>query len=405
MPSDPLSALKLPLLRLPYHLWWAVLAIIPLAAVLSALRWLWTWRQRPLAAAGLCAMLMAALLHQFGAVAAIALLLALIHLTSWRELFHRQATSFTVAILLCAVYWLAFGAATTDWHSAAAHGPAKALAAFAYPYLRYPDIIGVVARPWARAVPLQASGLLLLIGGAMIRQSNSDEPLTAERAMQVVFLVLLLAASASDPPRQETRYVFFLYPLAIIIALTAVARASQFLLKRRPAALSLAAALGLGGFALSEDFQPHHLLHIDQPAELFRVGMPHDMQGHLEMRDDFRELSSWLQQRALPGRDLVINGVNGLDYYDPRIDYFFADENDPNFTSWSCQKGSVERWGNYPLIYSLPALKAKMMASHDAYVVVFAPDSAQMLASLADLGPRIVWAQGYVDVIALHGAR
>lgn len=405
LPHDPMSALTLPLLRLPYHPWWAALAIVPLIGALVALRRIWAWRQRPLAAAGLLALLLAAMLQQFAAMLAIALLLLLMRLVHWRELFGKAATALLVAVLLCAAYWLAFGVATTDWHTAASTGLAKAIAAFAYPYLRYPDVVGVVLRPWARAVPLLGSGLLLLIGGAMWRQCRSEEPMTAERALQVVFLVLLLAASASNPPRQETRYVFFLYPLAIVIALTAIVRVSQFVLQRRPAALSLGVILGLGGFALSEDFQPHHLLHIDRPSELFRVGMRHDMQDYLEMRDDYRELSRWLQQHAVPGRDLVINGVHGLDYYDSHIDYFFADQHDPNFASWSCRQGSVERWGNYPLIYSMTSLKATIMSSQETYLVVFAPDSTQMLASLADLNPHIVWAQGYVDVIALQGSR
>ena len=44
---------------------------------------------------------------------------------------------------------------------------------------------------------------------------------------------MLVAASAADTPRHETRYVFFLYPLALIVALTGVFQGMRLLLKER----------------------------------------------------------------------------------------------------------------------------------------------------------------------------
>jgi hypothetical protein len=402
---DPIAILAPPMTRLPQHPGWALLAVVPLLAAWYAVRWLWGWRGRPIAAAGLLLILVAALLHQFAFVIAAALLLPLTRLVAWKELFTREAAALQVAIVLSGLYWVGFGAATTDWHNPAVDSLPKALAAFAYPYVAFPDFVGVVVRPWVRAVPLLAAGLFVLTGAALLRQARSAEPLAPERALLVTFLVLLLAASASHPPRQETRYVFFLYPLAIVIALTTIARGAQFLLKGRPAAPAVAGLIALCGFALSEDFQPRHLRAIDRPAEIFRSRMNPDLQAHLEIRNDYRELAAWLKQRVAAHGDVVINGVHGLDYYYPQISYFFVDERDPDMPSWSCQRGSVERWGNYPMLYTVPSLKARIAASRTTYLIVYPANNPGLLASLADFAPRIAWSQGYVDVVVLHSVQ
>ena len=88
--------------------------------------------------------------------------------------------------------------------------------------------------PWklrfrgARAVPVLGLALFLLIGVACVRIIvKEDGTLSAERAILVLLVCLLLAASASDPPRHETRYVFFLYPLGIIMGLLMLVRITR----------------------------------------------------------------------------------------------------------------------------------------------------------------------------------
>jgi hypothetical protein len=279
---------------------------------------------------------------------------------------------------------------------------ARGLARLGYQLLRFPDFVGVVVRPWARAVPHLGAALLLLSATAMYRMAKSKEPLNSERALLVIFLILLLAASASHPPRQETRYVFNLYPLAIIFALTTIARGVEVLTRRPAAVAGLTTIAALGGFALSEDFQPGHLLHIDSPIETFRVGMSGDMQSHLVIRDDYRTLAHWLQKNV-PSNAIVINGVHGIDHYYSGISYFYVNVRDPNFPQWACRNGTLERWGNYPLLYSVDALAAAIKDKPAAYLVAFGYDNRQLLQSLARLQPRIVVAQGGVVILELKG--
>ena len=397
---DRLTALPLPLKALRQHPWWAAAAVLPLIATLFSFRWIWGLRSRAFAAAGLAAMLIAAAAHQFLTVAAIALLLLLTRLVRREELFTRAARPFWLAIALGAIFWLAFGLAEADFHVAGASSLPRRLAMLVYPLVSFPDFIGVVVRPWVRAVPHLAAGLLLLLALASYRAVRYDDDPKDVRVLLIILLVMILAASASHPPRQETRYVFFLYPLAIIIALATMARVAQLLNRQATATCAITAGFALGGFALSEDFQPRHLLHIDTPYETFRIGMTADMQSHLVIRDDYREISEWLQQHTRD-RDIVINGVHGLDRYYAGVKYFFVDERDPNFADWSCRKGTIERWGNYPLLTSVESLYQVVAAHSSGYLVAFGYDSDQLLQSLAVLQPRVATRAGNIIVVEL----
>jgi len=215
------------------------------------------------------------------------------------------------------------------------------------------------------------------------------------------FLILILAASAGHPPREETRYVYFLYPLAVIISLSTLLSVLE-IFSAQPVAIGLTSVLAVGGFALSEDFRPQHLLHIDGPAQTFRFDVPPSMQSHLVIRDDYRALARWLQQHQAEGYP-VINGVHGLDHYYPDIKYFFVDQHDSNFPDWSCRRGTVERWGNYPLLNSVDELTAKVAESSKAYLVVFGYDIDNIMLSLAALHPRIVTTEGNITVLELQG--
>lgn len=403
---DPLSTLKLTLSPLSGHLIWLAVLLVPATAIIFALRWIWGLRQRQWAAFGLVAILIAAALHQFLLVGSFALLLLLTRVISPRDLLNRQAASFHLAIGICALFWLALAFTQLPSNAIAGSGIGRRIAMLGYQFVRFPDLVGVVARPWARAAPHLAVALLLLSVLALWHAALHDVP-DDQRFLLILFLVLLLAASAGHPPRQETRYVFFLYPLAVVIALGTVARlcgaiASSATAQARALVAGIAAVISLVGFSLSEDFQPDHLLHIDSHDETFRIHMTQDMQSHLIIRDDYRAVAQWLEGHR-GGSHMVINGVHGLDHYYPEMNYFFVDEQDSNFPDWSCRRGTVERWGNYPLLSSFDSLNSTIAANPNAFLVVFSYNIDQIMLSLAAEHPHIAMIEGNVVVLRFQG--
>jgi hypothetical protein len=224
-----------------------------------------------------------------------------------------------------------------------------------------------------------------------------------------VLVLLLLAASASHPPRHETRYVFFLYPLAVIIALVTLARTAAMVVRaaswswQPQTGAAVAAAASLAGFAVSEDFRPYHLVHVDSEAIYFRVGMKPAVASHLNARSNVRAAAQWLAENTTES-DTVINSYQSLEFYYPHVDYFFMDSTDRRFSGWSCRGGTVERWGNTPLLYSVGALQAQLNSSNRVFYVLDRHTLEKMLPELQRWQPRVVWARNSIAILAFARA-
>jgi len=402
-PADTLTSVTLPWSGPAQHSGWIIAALIPIYSAWRAARWIISRQSHLTASLGLLGALAAALAHQFAALMAVMLLLLLFGYVTWPQLSSRAARPFHHAIAACALFWVAFGVATVHWQDPAGGGLARQGASLAYQLVRFPDFVGLVVRPWSRAMPHLGMAVLVLVGASTFRLVR-DQPLNLrrERALHIVFFVLLIAACASHPPRLETRYVLFLYPVAILMSLAALEQLAFALPVAAESRAPLAALTALLGFSMSEDFQPRHLLHINSRVETFRLTMAPGMSSHLVIRDDVRGVADWLHQHATAG-DLVINGVHGVDYYYPAVNYFYVSMHDPNFEQWSCQRGTVERWGNYPLIYTFDELKKKIRASHRTFLIEFRPEADALATALQDFQPTMVWSEGYTAMIALRG--
>ena len=389
------------------HPLWSALAIIPLGLAFLAVRWIWNFKERWIAAAGLMIALVAATLHQLAAFAAVILLLLMLHLIRWQELMARNALPFHAAIVACVVFWAAFGFVTDEWHINPGNhwlGNSKAVA-LAYEFARFPDFLQEIVRPWGRAVPILGLALLGLISAGIIRSMVRDaEKPSVERVLQLVLVCMLLAASASDPPRHETRYLFFVYPLGIIVALAAVAHLVEAVVSRKLLATSFTAVIALGVFALTEDFSPRHLLEIDSPEVNFRVDAG-DEEAHLQPRSDPRGAANWLAANSMDDQDLVINAVPTVDFYFSGFDYTYIDWQHRRFQAYACRQGTVERWGNLPLLYTVEAMQAEIGRAERAFLVIDGQRLEGLLQRLAPWQPRVTWSalDRRIHVVELRG--
>jgi len=381
-----LNAAIPPVKTLKLHLMWAAAFLVPLGLVLwAAVREVRTRFQaeaRPLAALGMLLVLACAALQQFELAVGLLVIMVLLGIVSTESLSPAQARPLYVAVLVCAVFWVLFGIATHDWH-APGLSSLKTLFLLGYEFVRFPDGVRQVAMPWARTVPLLSLGLFVLVTANILRgvlRYRDTSP--AERILLALFVVLILAAAASDPPRQETRYVFFLYPLAILFSIVTLGRLMRRLLGDSPLGAAATVVVCLIAFVLSEDFRPWHLWNIDSEAINFRIGMGPRLSSHYHPRSDSRAAATWLQAHADPGQDLVIISFPGVDFYYPKSDYYFVSDSDPRFESWACSRGTVQRWSNLPMIHSYEALRAKLTAGRRVWMVLEPSRMQPILATL-----------------------
>lgn len=386
------------------HLYPAILFCILLIACVPAMRWIWSQRSQPTLMLGLLTMLAGALAHQFLIPLSIGIILLLLKQLSPTDFQRRGALWLLIAMSLAAFFWIIYSALMTDWPKVVADtgSTQRAFTVFIYQFMRVPNVIGVTVRPFFDAVPKVSLVLFVGIAIATVRTIFSTDSLRSpERILLLLLILLMLGIGLSDPPRSETRYAAFLYPLAILIVIKSLS--ATIALVRWPASAAAAPALCVFLlFALTEDVNFSHIAQVDTPEVTFRTGMSPDMQAHIEIRDDVRGIAEWLRPRVATERAVVVNGVHGFDYYYPNTLYFFAEEHSPNFPDWSCRRGTVDRWTNLPLVFTYEDLKAKT-ADFKTYLVTFALTPTE-LARLADRGGRVVLTKGLVSVVAMDKA-
>ena len=358
------------------------LGLIPLLLAGWALPWIWSFRQRWLAAVGLVVMLAAALAHQFLVVGAAGLFLLLARLVDWQELLGRSAWRFHAAIVGAGLFWVLVGLRSPD----------STLVALAYELFGFPDILEMVARPWARAVPWLALSLLLMLVASAVRAIFKSDASSTDRVLLIVAMTMLLLVGIAGAPRTETRYTFFLYPLFLVIAIGVLMRAVEYLGWRRVGGSLLGPAVVLGWFMLTEDFQPRHLMRIDSAEIALRRDMSPARRSHYYGRGNIRATADWLRTHVSSSTELVVSGpgVTALDFYYPEIDFVYVDPSDHRLEDWSCQRGTVERWSNLPLVYKMATLETKIEAHPRSYIVVAARQAEEFVARLAQFNPRIV---------------
>ena len=373
---------------------WALLGVPALGSAVLAGRWLWAQRTRWLTVAGLVAALLAAFAHQLGAALLVLLLLLLSRHLDWRELASRAALPYLAALGLAAAAWTAYALLQPAWLQGMLtpwHGSGRVLTLI-YAFVKFPDIATEVLWPWARAVPWLGLGLgLAVVGTALCSIGKSSDENPTLRILLFVVVCMLALTGASAPPRHETRYVFFLYPVLILVGLVAISWISTRLAGERRWAALLTVGLGCGAFALTEDFSIRHLRGIDTESINFRVGAPHALAGHWVSRADVRGAAVWLQQHTQPGRDLIVNAMPSVDFYFRGFDFTYISEGSQRFNAYACNQGATERWGNLPLLSTQDALRSRIDRHARSYVVLYARQLPEFAAALSAQAPAVRW--------------
>ena len=373
--------------------------------VLASLRWVWALRNRWPTALGLLVAIGAALLHQFSLVATVLVLLLLAGMLGWRELLARPATPFIALVLACATAWSALGFAHPEFLASLKvpwNHDSGALA-LVTELLRLPDYIGVVALPWARQAPVLG---LLLAGGllaAAARVIRQDPPaLNDERVVMTLVVCLLAAASMSDPPRLETRYVFFLYPTAVVILIAVVARMVAMPRFSLSAATGVTTAAVAGAFAIGGDLDLPRLWNVTtpttQPGQAAARTAPNVMN-----RSDARSAAQWLAAYASTPDTLVVNAYPGVDFYYATFDLAYISVETQRYWAYACNEGQTERWGNLPLVSTVDDLRARIAAHPRTVIVTDTPALDDLLPQLGGFSPTVAWvsADGRISVVEI----
>lgn len=375
---------------------------------LLSLRWAFGFRRRWPTALGLALATIATLAHQFSLVATVILVLLLAGMLAWRELWSRRAWPFLALIMASAVAWSALALSHQALLSAVevpwSHD--NAALALVYELFRLPDYLSIVAVPWARQTPLL--GLLLSAGIAVAAVrvvSQQQERLTDMHVVLTLLACLLATASFSHPPRYETRYVFFLYPTAVVVLIATLAVAlGRWRLAAHGSAFATAAtaAAVLVALLLGRDLDLRYLWNVDSPTAMYAKDSSRRPPGVMR-RSDTRSAAMWLDAHARTPGTFVVNGYPGVDFYFDGFDSAYIDSGHQRYWAYACNQGRTERWGNLPLISTKEDLEVRIAAHDRTVIVADTPALEELLPRLDALGPQVAWvsSDGRIGIVEI----
>ncbi len=242
------------------HHGWALGWLVPLALALASLRSIASYRGRWLSGAGLCLILAAAALHLFTLAFGTLALMLLSGLIDRRELAERHSWSLLAALAAFFLFWAAFDHWAGGIPNVAVDRGAigAAVQPVSQHLFGFPDVYDALIRPWGRTLPVLTIGMGLALGYLFLKEIRGGRRDAAAVLLSLLVLMVLLIGM-TPAPRIETRYTFFLYPLLIALAVTALLELAARIPALRRAPLAVSAAVPLICFAATEDFQPRHI--------------------------------------------------------------------------------------------------------------------------------------------------
>lgn len=366
--------------------WACVAALIPLFAVWRTLAWIRAAQFPWVATTGLCAVLGACAMHCFTLASGFVMLMMLARLIRWQDLAAPRARIFWFALASMFAFWVIFDLSFQQNSLGAQRSAGTVLLPVAQFLFGFPDVYDEVLRPWLRTLPLLSAALgmaLAYMGWHALKARSKASDTIASMLGLLLFIVLVVGAIPTN--RIETRYTFFLYPVLMVLGVTALMMwlRGKNTLRRLPVAL--AAAIPLLCFSATEDFQPQHIAAIDSARVNFRIGMTAARAAHYYPRSDMRAVGDWLRAHVEQD-DLVITGIPSLDPYYPNFGYFFLVADDPRYADYLCRDGQTERWTNHTILYSVAALDPLVDSGRRIFAAVYSDTEASLFAAAQSRG-------------------
>ena len=138
-------------------------------------------------------------------------------------------------------------------------------------------------------------------------------------------------------------------------------------------------------------------------SEIIPGGTKAEGKSNILRRSDPRGAAEWLAVNATSPGSLKINGYPSVDFYFRDFDFAYIGPGNHRYWTYSCQRGTVERWGNLPLLTAIADLQQQISRSGHAYIVIDTPSREALLTGLSAWHPRVEWTSrdGYISILTI----
>ena len=392
-------------LHLPDFPFWSVSdsALVNLGALCGALLvaalavGLWRFRRSTVTTTDLLAALLvvAAAAHSFVVLGILALVLVFRERILEPGRHPRRVLLLAGLAVLLSTGWLAYGLTHLQALGQTPGGP-SAPELLRRAFFGWPDFYIPLWLPFWRDFPLLSVLLLAaLIYHLMTKLGTPVADWFGQPTFYFVYFALCFAILRSQ--YTETRYVFFIYPLILLIIASAVVEVTQRLSafrsrSRQPMAEGVGAALFACLFLLSSDFNPRHIARVASDEVTYRTGAFERFRSVWYPRLDYRSAAEFVNLHAMDDARtrIVVAGQPPVSYYLERDHAVYYSRDDPRFRNVSRDRGTVELWSDQRLLSTPEDLDRYTSTARVVWIVEQPGSHGAPLDAGPDPQPRVL---------------
>ena len=254
------------------------------------------------------------------------------------------------AAVFIALGWLALALTEKTWIEELRVG--SYLDALQITFLGFPDYRPLI-HPWKDSLPMFGALLLLGVAGQLIKNRHTPiADLVWNPVLPLIYAALCVSLLYTS--YSTTRYMFFLYPLMLVVILATIRDLVEWALPRIDQHWRVVAASIIGSlaFVASEDFHLHHLLNPTAFEINYRTGNYQSLERVWYPRQDFKSAAQFADARVMDeasDRLLVYNTPPASRYISSQHAVYYPSTND-RYTGVSRESGTIDLWSNQQLI-------------------------------------------------------
>ena len=271
--------------------------------------------------------------------------------------YHFKSRQFMISLgiaLTLILAWIAYALKSKAWITRVDGGEFGLIWSLRRTFFGWPDLYTPFYLQWSQELSLVLTFLVIaVVYQVCVNLKKISWDFLRNPAFLIIFVCLCFGILNSK--HTSTRYMFFIYPLILLVISLSVSESVRGLAKkigynRKFLVSAVSAFIFVGGFALTEDFNPRHLLNIGSENVTFRL------KGYQKFRDlwypryDFRSPALFLNQKVKPekGTQIIFVGVTPVTHYFKGHNYAVYSPRKELIDSR--EKGTVELWTNMPMI-------------------------------------------------------
>jgi len=229
-----------------------------------------------------------------------------------------------------------------------------------YHLIGYPPIKKSIILPLLENVPFWGCFILFPFLISIVHN------VFTKRTQSINFILLIILSITMIMPILKTlwmttRYIYFFYPLFIIVLYFEVYSFMEWIIKRydkysMAGFINIIAFLPLFIFICSEDFHLYHVLNVSSKETNFRMGEFEKLSNHWYARVELENPVKYVNESYINGDIVVLDDVIMSRYIKtPYVNYVDIEDN-VRFPYHSRNEGRIEKWSGRPLLSDMTAL-------------------------------------------------